>query len=85
MLVTLSGIISFVKPSHLGLELAKDKHASMGMDERNLMDGFTIKNEQIKEFDDTWQPVWGETKDIRNHYVSFLPTRAADHHPLSSL
>lgn len=29
------------KPSHLGLELAKDKHASKGMEETDLMDGFT--------------------------------------------
>ena len=27
------------KPSHLGLELAKDKHASKGMEETSLMDG----------------------------------------------
>ena len=26
------------KPSHLGLELAKDKHASKGMEETSLMD-----------------------------------------------
>ena len=31
-----------VKPSHLGLELAKDKHASKGMQETDLMDGFKI-------------------------------------------
>ena len=30
-----------VKPSHLGLELAKDKHATKGMEETSLMDGFT--------------------------------------------
>ena len=30
-----------VKPSHLGLELAKDKHASKGLHETCLMDGFT--------------------------------------------
>ena len=29
-----------VRPSHLGLELAKDKHASLGMNERDLMTGF---------------------------------------------
>ena len=29
-----------VNPSHLGLELAKDKHASKGMKETDLMDGF---------------------------------------------
>ena len=60
-----------VLPSHLGLELAKDKHASRGMDERDLMDGFQITKEETKEFDETWQPVWGETRDIRNHYVEY--------------
>ena len=34
-----------IKPSHLGLELAKDKHASKGMDETNLIDGFSIAKE----------------------------------------
>ena len=57
-----------VKPSFLGLELAKDKHASKGMKETDLMDGFTITKETTSTFDETWQPVWGETKDIRNHY-----------------
>ena len=57
-----------VKPSFLGLELAKDKHASKGMKETDLMDGFTITKEATSTFDETWQPVWGETKDIRNHY-----------------
>ena len=32
-----------IKPSFLGLELAKDKHASMGMDEHDLMDGFKLE------------------------------------------
>ena len=35
-----------VKPSHLGLELAKDKHASMGLNEDDLMDGFVIAKEE---------------------------------------
>ena len=57
-----------VKPSFLGLELAKDKHASKGQQETDLMDGFTIAKEDTSEFDETWQPVWGVTKDIRIHY-----------------
>ena len=63
-----------VKPSHMGLELAKDKHASMGLKERDLMDGFRIVEEKVSEFDETWQPVWGETKDIRNHYNELAAT-----------
>ena len=57
-----------VKLSRLGFELAKDKHASMGMKETDLMDGFTIEEETTSEFDETWEPVWGETRTIRNHY-----------------
>ena len=34
-----------VKPSFLGLELAKDKHASRGMDETDLMDAFHIRTD----------------------------------------
>ena len=56
------------KPSHLGLELAKDKHASKGMDETDLMDGFEETNHRTSTFDETWKPVWGETATIRNHY-----------------
>ena len=45
-----------IKPSHLGLELAKDKHASKGMDETDLMEGFKIVNEETSTFDGARQP-----------------------------
>ena len=57
-----------VKPSRLGLELAKDRHASKGKDETDLMDGFKITDTRVSSFDETWKPVWGETATIRNHY-----------------
>lgn len=57
-----------VKPSHLGLELAKDKHASKGLRETSLMDGFQILDTKSSTFDEIWKPVWGETATIRNHY-----------------
>ena len=48
-----------IKPSTLGYELiAAD----------NLMDGFSVQTTQTSTFDETWHPVWGETKDIRNNY-----------------
>ena len=61
-----------VKPSFLGLELAKDKHASKGVKETDLMDGFTIAKEETSTFDETWKPVWGETATIRNHYNEYV-------------
>ena len=48
-----------VKPSRLGLELMKDKHASKGLRETDLMNGFTVKDTQTSTFDETWKPVWG--------------------------
>lgn len=57
-----------ILPSHLGLELARDKHATRGLKETDLMDGFTIRDIQTREFDETWHPVWGEQSSIRNHY-----------------
>ena len=61
-----------VLPSHLGLVLAKDKHASRGLKETDLMDGFDIAKTTIDEADETWEPVWGETKTIRNHYRQLI-------------
>ena len=52
-----------IKPSTLGLEL---------VNANDLMDGFNIVGSETSAFDETWQPVWGETKDIRNHYNELL-------------
>ena len=63
-----------VKPSFLGLELAKDKHASLGLQEHDLMAGFKVEKEETSTFDETWKPVWGETATIRNHYNELAVT-----------
>jgi len=55
-----------IKPSKLGLELFKD---SLG-----LMNGFTLKDAKIFTFDNTWTPVWGEVKTIRNNYKELAIT-----------
>lgn len=49
-----------VKPSSLGLELFND--------ELGLTSGFTLSKSETATFDETWKPVWGEYKQIRNHY-----------------
>lgn len=68
-----------VKPSHLGLELTKDKHATKGFAETSLMDGFTESHSEVSSFDETWKPVWGETATIRNHYNELLVSLSQDH------
>ena len=52
-----------INPSTLGLELKGTT---------SLMDGFKVVRTSTSTFDETWQPVWGETKDIRNHYNELL-------------
>ena len=54
-----------IKPSKLGLELKDDP---------GLMNGFTLAGVQTSTFDKTWQPVWGEEKEIRNHYNEMAVT-----------
>lgn len=52
-----------IKPSNLGLELT---------DAPDLLDGFQIVGTETDSKDETWQPVWGENKDIRNRYNELL-------------
>ena len=54
-----------IKPSKLGLELKNDP---------GLMDGFTLSEVINSTFDETWRPVWGEEKEIRNHYNEMAVT-----------
>ena len=74
------GTKDVIKKSFLGLELAKDKHASKGMKETSLMDGFELMQTIKTSHDDTWKAVWGETDEIRNHYnemtVSLLQAKS---------
>ncbi len=54
-----------IRPSRLGFELMRNRGG-------NLLDGFTVKSEETATFDETWQPVWGENRQIRNHYNELL-------------
>jgi hypothetical protein len=54
-----------IKPSHMGLEL-KEGPA--------LTNGFAVTGTKTRTFDETWTPVWGETKTIRNHYNELTVT-----------
>lgn len=54
-----------IKPSKLGLELKNDP---------GLMNGFALVDAKTSTWDETWEPVWGEEKQIRNHYNELLVT-----------
>ena len=55
-----------VLPSRMGFELYEG-----GAD---LTDGFTLTGSEYNSFDETWEPVWGEEAQIRNHYNEMLVT-----------
>ena len=52
-----------IKPSRLGYELHNAE---------SLLEGFAQTGEKTSTFDETWTPVWGENKTIRNHYKELL-------------
>src|SRR5688572_17610103 len=54
-----------IKRSSLGLELVGGPP---------LMEGFTVTNTEQNTVDETWNPVWGEQKVIRNNYNELLVT-----------
>jgi len=74
-----------IKPSKLGIELKSgaqtpgvDKAADMVQKSVNakasLFDNFTIADTKTSSFDESWNPVWGEVKTIRNHYNEMAVT-----------
>ena len=64
-----------IKPSSLGLDLFNDKWG--------LTQGFSVTKSEYASFDETWKPVWGEYKQIRNQYnelaVTLSQTEASRH------
>ncbi len=69
-----------VKPSRLGFQIRGVLKASKivyeGNDilkedehpENSFHDGFVVEDVHTSTFDETWDPVWGEEAQIRNHY-----------------
>ncbi|MDR2475741.1 MAG: glycoside hydrolase family 97 protein [Bacteroidales bacterium] len=77
--------LEVIKPSRLGLELVgENQYVRFGeaMDFANskevpsvsLYDKFILTDTRTATFDETWTPVWGEEKEIRNHYNELLVT-----------
>lgn len=54
-----------IKTSKLGLETK---------DVPSFLTGFTVTKTEQSSADDSWNPVWGEQKTIRNHYNELLVT-----------
>ncbi len=70
-----------ILPSKLGLDFKGEKLQTFGSAiERsaNAVDSFRTGFEQTaverSSFDETWQPVWGEESEIRNHYNEMAVT-----------
>ena len=56
---------SVIKQSKLGVETK---------DVPSFTEGFSIKDTKTSTFDESWQPVWGEQKSIRNNYNELAVT-----------
>lgn len=55
-----------IKQSKLGLQLKNDS--------LSLLNGFAVADTKTSSFDETWTPVWGEVKTVRNHYNEMAVT-----------
>ncbi|NIG57516.1 glycoside hydrolase family 97 protein [Chitinophaga sp. Cy-1792] len=55
-----------IKQSELGLELKDDA--------QSLLHNFSVTDTKNTTFDETWNPVWGEVKSIRNQYNEMAVT-----------
>ena len=54
--------------SYKGKPVIKRSHLGLEAEGFSLREGFKLQKAETKTFDETWQPVWGEVKSIRNHY-----------------
>ena len=68
-----------VKPSRLGFVFVDNAFRTFGAyDEKkedklfSMREGFTLEGTETSTFDETWEPVWGENAEIRNHYNELL-------------
>ena len=74
-----------VLPSNLGFEfrgvlkaqkLVYNADGTISKEDRepaySFYDGFAVESVETASFDETWEPVWGEEKEIRNNYNELL-------------
>lgn len=73
-----------IRPSYLGIAL-RGEHSRGNFNDykeeqttesstNGLMNGFVMTGSERHSFDETWQPVWGEERSIRNRYNEMLIT-----------
>ena len=55
-----------IKPGKLGLELKDDA--------KSLLNDFVVSKTSTSTFDESWTPVWGEVRSIRNQYNEMAVT-----------
>ena len=73
-----------IRPSYLGISLRGEhsrgnfndykEEQTIESNTNGLMNGFVMTGSERHSFDETWQPVWGEERSIRNRYNEMLIT-----------
>ena len=73
-----------IRPSYLGISLRGEhsrgnfndykEEQTIESNTNGLMNGFVMTGSERHSFDETWQPVWGEERTIRNRYNEMLIT-----------
>ena len=71
----LRGGVPFYELMRDGKRVIADSKMGFELEWRDdLAHAFVLKDVKYSTFDETWQPVWGEEANIRNHYNEMLVT-----------
>ena len=73
----------FYSLTYKGKTIVDDSKLGLAAAEADFTDGFHIAGSDTLTVDETWQPVWGEYADVRNHYNE-LAVNFAGKHPATA-
>lgn len=68
----------FYSLDYKGKQLVEPSRLGLSADETKFVDGFVIESTDTTSVDRTWQPVWGEYSDIRDHFNELAVNLSAD-------
>ena len=70
--------VPFYNLSYKDIPVIQDSRLGLSGKETSLEKGFRITDHEVSQFDETWQPVWGEYAEIRDRHNELAVTLEDD-------
>lgn len=70
--------VPFYNLSYKDIPVIQDSRLGLSGKEASLEKGFRIADHEVSQFDETWQPVWGEYAEIRDRHNELAVTLEDD-------